>query len=307
MSTESRPLIILNPTADRGSAAARLPAIIAWAETYRAEVALTSAPGDATRLAQDAARAGRTPIVAVGGDGTIHEVVVGILSTGCDVALGVVPAGSGNDFATATLHIPPALEDALAVALTGRVRRLDVARLNDGWMLNSFGAGIDANAAWDAVSLRNQPQMPLRGPALYTFAALRQIILHYHRLPHLEITCDDRPVSHGPTLLAAVMIGPTAGGGYRFAPDALSDDGLLDMCISRRMLRPKVLVALMLLKQGRHTGLREIRMLRGRQIRLQSAQPIQIHVDGELRTGQRFDIQIAPGALAVMAPSAGPR
>src|SRR5947209_8106970 len=83
MSTESRPLIILNPTADRGAAAARLPAITAWAETYKAEVALTGGPGDATRLAQEAARAGRTPIVAVGGDGTIHEVAVGILSTGC--------------------------------------------------------------------------------------------------------------------------------------------------------------------------------------------------------------------------------
>jgi hypothetical protein len=118
----------------------------------------------------------------VGGDGTIHEVAAGILDSGCDVALGVVPAGSGNDFATAALHLPPRPEEALAIALGGTARRFDVARLNDGWLLNAFGAGIDANVAWDVRALMRR-RTPLRGTALYTLSALRQIAFHYHRLP----------------------------------------------------------------------------------------------------------------------------
>src|SRR6476469_3701040 len=99
MSPDAGPLIIVNPAADRGRTAARLPAVQSWAAAHGAEVQVTTGPGDATRRAADAARQGRALIVAVGGDGTMHEVAVGILSTGRDVPLGVVAAGSGNDFA----------------------------------------------------------------------------------------------------------------------------------------------------------------------------------------------------------------
>jgi YegS/Rv2252/BmrU family lipid kinase len=297
-----RPLIILNPAANRGHTQALLPLIEAQAATERVEVLETRAPGDATRLAGDAARRGYGPIIAVGGDGTIHEVAAGILDSGCDVPLGIVPTGSGNDLASAALHLPARPAEALAVALHGTPRRMDVARLNDGWLLNAFGAGIDANVAWDVRDLINRRRTPLRGTALYTLSALRQIAFHYHRLPHLAITVDGELISDGVTMLAAVMVGPSAGGGYRLTPAALPDDGLLDLCIARRMIRPKVLGALVLAKDGRHTGLREVRILRGQTVQIRSPRPIQTHVDGELQTGRHFDIAIRPAALAVMMP-----
>jgi YegS/Rv2252/BmrU family lipid kinase len=303
--TTARPLIIVNPAANRGRAAALLPALQGAAAARQAEVLETRAPGDATRLAADAARRGHAPIIAVGGDGTIHEVAGGILDSRREVPLGIVAAGSGNDFATAAAHLPLQLEDALTVALLGRPRRMDVARLNDGWMLNAFGAGLDANVAWDARDLAARPSMPVRGQALYTLAALRQILLHYHRLPHLDIVFDGERVTQGPTLLAAVMVGPSTGGGYRLVPEARPDDGLLNMCFSRRMPRLKALLALMLAKQGRHTGLREVRMLQGRTVQIHSPRPIQIHIDGELQTGRSFNIHILAGALQVMVPPDG--
>jgi YegS/Rv2252/BmrU family lipid kinase len=306
MTAPRRPLIILNPAANRGHTHALLPHIAQHVAAQAVEVLETRAPGDATRLAADAARRGHSPIIAVGGDGTIHEVAAGILDSGCDVALGVVPAGSGNDFATAALHLPPRPEEALAIALGGTARRFDVARLNDGWLLNAFGAGIDANVAWDVRALMRR-RTPLRGTALYTLSALRQIAFHYHRLPHLTITVDGELISEGVTMLAAVMVGPSAGGGYRLTPEARPDDGWLDLCISRRMPRPKVLGALVLAKGGRHTGLREVRMLRGRSVQIRSAHAIQTHVDGELQTGRHFDIEIRPAALAIMAPAEGAR
>ncbi len=302
MTATHRPLIILNPAANSGQTHSLLPLIEAQAARGQIEVLETRAPGDATRLAADAARRGHSPIVAVGGDGTIHEVGTGILDSGCDVALGIVPAGSGNDFANAALHLPSRPEEALAVALGGTPRRFDVARLNDGWLLNAFGAGIDANVAWDVRDLIRRRRTPLRGSALYTLSALRQIAFHYHRLPHLTITVDGEQVMDGVTMLAAVMVGPSAGGGYRLTPEAIPDDGLLDLCIARRMIRPKVLGALVLAKDGRHTKLREVRMLRGHSVQIRSPRPIQTHVDGELQTGRHFDITIHPGALAVMMP-----
>jgi YegS/Rv2252/BmrU family lipid kinase len=302
MLSSPRPLIIVNPTANRGHTATLLPMITAAAEARGADVLETRIPGDGTRLAADAARRGHAPIVAVGGDGTIHEVATGILGSGCDVPLGIVPAGSGNDYATAAVLLPPDPAAALAVALGGQARRVDVARINDGWMLNAFGAGLDANVAWDARALATGRRMPVRGLALYTVAALRQILLHYHRLPQLDIAFDGETVMQGATLLAAVMVGPSTGGGYRLVPAARADDGLLDMCLSRRMMRPKALLALLLAKQGRHTGLREVRLLRGHEVQIRSARTIQIHVDGELLTGRNFDIRIQPGALQVMAP-----
>lgn len=306
MTASRRPLIILNPAANRGATHALLPLIEQHAAAQAVEVLETRAPGDATRLAADAARRGHGPIIAVGGDGTIHEVAAGILDSGCDVPLGIVPAGSGNDFANAALHLPPRPEAALAVALGGTARRFDVARLNDGWLLNAFGAGIDANVAWDVRDLVERRKTPLRGTALYTLSALRQIAFHYHRLPYLTITVDGEQIMDGVTMLAAVMVGPSAGGGYRLTPAALPDDGWLDLCIARRMIRPKVLGALMLAKEGRHTGLREVRILRGRSVQIHSPHPIQTHVDGELQTGRHFDITIRPGALAVMMPNPTP-
>jgi diacylglycerol kinase family enzyme len=148
---------------------------------------------------------------------------------------------------------------------------------------------------------------PLRGTALYTLSALRQIAFHYHRLPHLTITVDGELISEGVTMLAAVMVGPSAGGGYPLSPAARPDDGWLVRCISPRMPRPKVLGALVLAKGGRHTGLREVRMLRGRSVQIRSAHAIQTHVDGELQTGRHFDIEIRPAALAIMAPAEGAR
>jgi YegS/Rv2252/BmrU family lipid kinase len=306
MTAHRRPLIILNPAANRGHTHALMPLIEQQVATQAIEVLETRAPGDGTLLAADAARRGHSPIIAVGGDGTIHEVATGILDSGCDAALGIVPAGSGNDLATASLHLPMRPEEALAVALNGVPRRLDVARLNDGWLLNAFGAGIDANVAWDVRELIRR-RTPLRGTALYTLSALRQIAFHYHRLPHLTITVDNEVICDGVTMLAAVMVGPSAGGGYQLTPEARPDDGWLDLCISRRMPRPKVLGALVLAKDGRHTGLREVRILRGRTVRIRSPRPIQTHVDGELQSGRSFDIEIRPAALTMMTPDGGGR
>ncbi len=304
--TPRHPLIIVNPGANRGrtsSLAATLRGI-AHEIGADAEVVETHSVPAGRKLVQEAARAGRAPIVACGGDGTINVVAGALLDAGAPVPLGVIAAGSGNDYAERTLGLPTDLRAGVEIALFGRPQRLDAARLNGGWMINAFGTGIDANVAWDVRDVVESGRARLSGEMLYTFSALNQILLHYGRLPVLEVTIDGETLPARRWLLAAVMIGPTAGGGYRLSPHADARDGEFDILLARRMPRPKALVALVLARGGHHGRLREVRMLRGRDVRIRSPHRVQAHADGELVNDRSFDLTIVPGALPVMLPPA---
>ncbi|HMA35471.1 MAG TPA: YegS/Rv2252/BmrU family lipid kinase [Chloroflexia bacterium] len=302
--TAYRPLIILNPGANRGrtsSLAATIRGILQDLGSD-AEVAATWDVADGRRAVQAAAQDGRRPIVACGGDGTIHATASSLLDIGAPVPLGIVAAGSGNDYAGPTLHLPRDLRAALEVALYGRPQAMDVARLNDGWLINSFGTGIDANVAWDVRDMVESGRTRVRGQALYTVSAIKQILRYYHRLPALAITVDGRHWGTRRMLLAAVMIGPTAGGGYRLTPQADPRDGRLDILLARRMPQAKAFLALPLAKTGYHTWLREVQIVRGREVTIESAELVHAHADGELVSARTFAIHIVPGGLTVMVP-----
>ncbi|HUS16228.1 MAG TPA: diacylglycerol kinase family protein [Chloroflexia bacterium] len=297
-----RPLIILNPGANRGRTSSLAATLAGLCKDLGsdAEVVETLNVEDGRRRVQEAAHAGRGPIVACGGDGTIHAVASSLLDVGAPVPLGIIAAGSGNDYAGRTLGLPRDLRAALEVALGGRPRALDVARLNDGWMINSFGTGIDANVAWDVRDMVESGRARVSGDMLYTVSAMKQVVRHYARLPLLEITVDGRPWGNGRMLLAAAMIGPTAGGGFRLTPGADPQDGLLNILLARRMPQAKALFALPLAKAGRHGWMREVTMLHARTLHIRSAEPVQAHMDGELTSDLEFTVTIQPGALTVM-------
>lgn len=296
------PLIILNPGANRGrtsSLAATIGGIVKDLGG-RAEIAETMTVAEGRRLVQAAARAGRGPIVACGGDGTIHAVASSLLATGVSVPLGIIAAGSGNDYAHRTLGLPRDLRAAVEIALHGRPRVMDAARINNGWMVNSFGTGIDANIAWDVRDVVESGQARVSGDTLYLASAVRQVLFHYDRLPVLDVRVDDAPWGTRRMLLAAAMIGPTAGGGFRLTPQANPADGRLDVLLARRMPQVKALLALPLAKTGHHGWLREVEMVRAHRVRIRSAHRVQAHIDGELVSDRGFDIAIVPGALRVM-------
>jgi diacylglycerol kinase (ATP) len=298
-----RPLIILNPGANRGrtsSLAATLGGLLREMGST-AEIAETASVREARAAVALAVAGGRGPIVACGGDGTIHTVASALLDLGAPVPLGIVAAGSGNDYAGRTLRLPADLRSKLRVALMGRPQVMDAAHLNDGWMINSFGAGIDANVAWDVRDTVESGRARVSGDTLYTVSALKQILRHYNQLPTLEVTVDGETRPARRMLLVAAMVGPTAGGGYRLTPQADARDGLLDVLLARRMPRAKALFALALAKAGRHGWLREVEIVRAQRVLIRSARPVKAHVDGELVSDRTFDVRSAPGALTVMA------
>ncbi|HUS17860.1 MAG TPA: diacylglycerol kinase family protein, partial [Chloroflexia bacterium] len=233
------PVVLLNANAGGGRSGqleATIRAMLAEMSSD-AEVITTGSIAAGRQAIQTALSQGRGPIVVCGGDGTVASAAASLLDAGSRQPLGIVPLGTGNDYAWHTLGVPRELRAALQVALAGRPRTIDVARVNDTWVTNIFAAGLAGNVAWDVQERLAAGRRWAQGPARYTISILRQILLYYHRLPVLEIRLDDQPWGTHQMLTLAAMIGPTSGGGYRLAPAADPYDGRLDLLLMRRMPR----------------------------------------------------------------------
>jgi diacylglycerol kinase (ATP) len=301
--TAYRPLIVVNPGANKGrtsSLTATLEGILRDLGSD-AEISESGEIGESRRHIYEAVVAGRHPIVACGGDGTINAVANSLMDADYQGTMGIIAAGSGNDYATRALGLSRDLRVGVETALYGRPQPVDAARINDHWMVNAFGAGLDANVAWDVRDQVQTGQARVSGDMLYTVSAVNQVLFHYD-LPRLEITLDGKLWGTRRMMLAAVMLGPTAGGGFRLAPGADPSDGLLDVLLASRMPRAKALFALPLAKMGRHLWLREVTLIRARHVRIRCAQRVKGHLDGELVSDRTFDIRVHPGALRVLVP-----
>jgi len=292
---------LINPRAGRGRGAAlarELPALVS-ARGMEADILATDKPGHAVELARRAAD-DHDAVVAVGGDGTAHEVVNGV--AGSDAAFGLVPMGTGNDLALA-LGVPGDPGTALDLIATGATRRIDLARFDDDlpggnprWFANSLGLGFEAQ-----VTIESRKVKLLRGFPVYLWAVARA--LGGLRCPDLRITADGRELA-GRRLLLCIGNGPRVGGGFWLTPEAKNDDGWLDVCIVEAMGRGSVMGRLPRALKGSHTGEAWATMLRAREIRIESSDGFPFHADGEVvdTARNRLTVKIVPGALKVIAP-----
>ncbi len=293
------PLVILNPAANRGRTARLRPLIARALADGRAELAITQAPGDAERLAAQAGLAGRS-VVIVGGDGSIREVGSGLLAAGAITPLGIVPAGSGNDYALRAVGLPADPLQALKVALHGIPTPMDVGMVNGMYFFNALGVGLDANIAARAERLKRYPLMT--GQALYWASSLTELLFRYNRCPELTITCDAAPDERNQYALADLSIGPTYGGGFRINPDADPSDGYFNLCAITKPSQLRALRLLPLVEQGKHLDQPEVKRLLVRRVTFTAHQPIFAHLDGEVISAHRFEAHILPEALRVRRP-----
>jgi len=270
--------VILNPAAGRG-AARRAESVVARAfraQGWAVDVARTEGPGHAQELAAQAVRQGARHVVAVGGDGTVHEVANGLLRSDGDAALGVVPIGSGNDFAKLVGVYGHDPVRAVARLVTAGSRRFDAGRVLGEWFVNSVGFGFGPAV----VQMRNSmPQ--LRGFLSY----LVPIVRTFFRFepPVFDVAAPGFR-ERGYMMMIEVCNGTTAGGSYRFAPDADPADGKMDVCLIRRVSLPRFLLALPRVMRGTHVTMREVAVIKTAKLVVRSPeQPLVVHVDGELR------------------------
>jgi YegS/Rv2252/BmrU family lipid kinase len=292
----SRHLVVLNPVAGRGRARREWPPL---ADRLRRagldfDVVETAGPGEAARRAERAAR-DYAAVIAAGGDGTVNEVVNGLMRAGGGSALGVLPLGSGDDFAKL---LEPG--DAAARIARGAVRALDVGRIRCGgaerWFANGMDIGFGAHAA------RNMRRVPgyLTGLGAY-LGALALTLVRYPTL-EVRLQLDDGPVLSQRTALTAVMNGHTFGGSFRVCPDAHPDDGVLDLLIAQGVGRLEILGIVPKILRGTHTGDPRLRLVRARRVAIESHSQLLVEADGEIAfdDARRLQIEVVPGALRVL-------
>jgi diacylglycerol kinase (ATP) len=297
--------LIINPNADLGRAwqwGAVLRPIVE--EFGGADWSGTVYPTHATELAREAAEEGYERIISIGGDGTTHEVINGLMQASVETRprLAVVPVGTGNDFAF-NLGVNTRPELAMRQAFNGQSKKIDLALVEDGhgrreYWDNTFGVGFDAT-----VTIRSR-RVPLVKGFLVYFVSVLQTILLNHEAPRMQITTD-REEWEDELLMIVLCNGPREGGGFFVAPDALNDDGWLDYTAIKRVSRPMMFRLIPEFMRGTHGRFPQVRMGKFQQMKLQSDRPLYIHIDGEIFAGfgtdvRQLSVQVLPCALELI-------
>jgi len=256
-------------------------------------IAVTQAPGHGIEIARQAPAGSR--VIAVGGDGTVHEVVRGL--AGSDKALGVVPIGSGNDFARMVGLHRLNLSAALRTALRGSIRSVDLGMVNNQPYGASLGIGFDAAVARKALSA---PTF-LRGMPRYLYSVFG--VLKALELPTLELIQNNRVIYQGRTLLVALMNASTYGGGIPIVPDAQPNDGLISTAVAGEFSRLGVVGILPRLLMGRHVHHPKLHFFQGTEFTVRFDRPVPAHSDGELiEPCHEYSVRMVAGGLRVIQP-----
>lgn len=299
-----RTLLIANPAAHSGKGAAGADFARRFLSSYSSatrgyEVRLTRGPGDAVGIAASAV--GYDTVLALGGDGVIHEVVNGLmrLPESARPQLGVIPLGSGNDYARTLVMPKNDVEGAFAQLVRGRVRELEVGSVNGVHFMETLSFGLDAAIAIDTTA-RRAADTSQEGEALFITSGLKVISQAHQGFPCTTRFDGEDPIDLS-TLIFAVQVGPTYGGGFKVCPDADPGDGLLDVCYNvRRPSIPHFLALFGLARWGRHTLTKVVRLRRFRHATVDFAEEPPCQVDGEQLRGTHFEIEVVPRALRVI-------
>ena len=309
----SRMQVILNPVADRGHACELGPQIKALLSAYGDfSWVETSRPGEATELATRARDDGYDIVVAAGGDGTAHEVINGLIAGSHDGqmcgTLGLVPVGSGNDFAwmmgvapgKRQTRGPQGIKDAVHKLFAGKTRVIDVGTVcdQDGrccYFGNGVGIGFDG-----VVNIESRKIKRIRGFAMYTLAVMRTMLLYY-RAPQAALELDGQRVEQ-PLLMLSVANGRRYAGGFYVTPLAEADDGQFDVCIVDQLSRLQMLGLIPKFMNGTQASSSHVRMTRARRVVVSCDEGYALHVDGEIfaTSAKRLTMQILPQKLRVV-------
>lgn len=262
------------------------------------EVRVTTAPGEEQRLARDAATAGAETIIALGGDGTWSKVARGILESERDARLVIMAAGTGNDFGH-SLGLPAADYAAMTrIAISPRSERIDLGRMDGHAFLNVAGAGI----ATEVLQAIQSPSL-LRGSLRYLAAAIPR--LHRFGAIGARICCDDMARGDPASYLAIIASNGTRfGGGFRVAPHASVQDGLLDLITVRDASLPRRAALLVRARFGRHLAESEVGHAHIRRCVVTFSEPPVLDVDGELvrAASNAVEIECVTRALRLGLP-----
>jgi YegS/Rv2252/BmrU family lipid kinase len=250
----------------------------------------TAEPGDAARLAREAAKARVDVVVVHGGDGTVNEALQGLVTS--ETPLAVWPGGTANVLAR-ELNLPSDLERVAAMVAKGRTRRVSVGRAGERYFLLMAGIGLDA----EVVRAVHPGLKRLTGEGAYWMAGLKQ--LADWRPVRFLLEIEGRP--YGATF-AVVANAPGYGGGLRFAPQASMDDDVLDFCIFDASERHRFARYLIAARTGSHLELPGVSYVQARRAQAHATEERYVQVDGELLGPLPVTFECVPAALSLVVP-----
>jgi len=305
MQRQKKIWIILNPTAGKGKAAKQRPKIDQFLRKNNRdfEILVTSGVGDALNMARDITADENDIIVAAGGDGTCNEVINGLLTRpeGKKPLFGILPIGRGNDFSS-TPKIPQEIEKALQLLLDAKDRPLDAGYVKGGffpdgrYFINGIGIGFDTKVGFEAA------KMKIKSGFSYIVGAIIMLI-RYEPSPVLKIKFDDKEVTL-PAVLVSVVNGRRMGGSFYMGPDALLDDGLLDICyVKHQKSRSALLKIMSNYTKGTQGKCEGVTFNRGSHFHLIALEGgMAAHCDGETicYDGKELEITCIPNALRLI-------
>lgn len=273
-------VFIVNPVSGRGKALKVSLGIkkICEEEKLDYEIHYTNGPKDATRIAKKV-KGSKNIIYSVGGDGTLNEVLNGVIGT--KNMLAVIPAGSGNDF----YRTLSKMDDEMPL--------IDVGKVNGKYFLNVVSIGIDAEVAKNAEVMKK-----LKVPTSQIYNASIVYTFFKYKFKDIEFSVDNTRSKNKCTILT-ICNGKMYGGGYKIAPEALLSDGYFDIYIVDKISKPTLPFLLGKLKKGTHESLKEVHKSKATKIKFKCDYDLVCNVDGEIMIDRKFNIKILPKSLLI--------
>lgn len=270
-------LFIINPIAGGGRAKRLVPIIDNFMKSIGVDynIVLTEKSRDGINIAKKGLKKGYKKIVAVGGDGTVNEVALGILEYG-EGTLGIIPSGTGNDFAR-TLNIPFNIEEAIEIIIKGINKKVDVGMVNGDLFLNIASIGFDSVVVKNTEKIKKR----LKSGIAYFIGVLITLVGFKDINTRLEI---DNMLIDKDIFLVAVGNGKYYGGGLKVLPMARVEDGYFHICVVNKMSKLKLLFLLPTIIKGKHIKFKKhVEIFKAKKVRIFTKNITYLNIDGEVK------------------------
>jgi diacylglycerol kinase (ATP) len=296
MSQNKEWIFIINPIAGNGFAATLVDKLKEMILKYdiQAELVFTEKKGHATELSRQYAEKGFRNIIGMGGDGTLNEIAVPVVNNK-NVVLGLIPAGTGNDFIQ-ILGFPNRFEDKhWEVFFKRNIIEMDIGVCNDMIFLNGMGLGFDAQVASENYTASGEVKPG--GKNKYIWQILKTLL--FFKEKRMTVLSDGKE-SETDCFINTIANGRRFAGGFFLTPKALANDGLLDVCMIKKLSLPQRLRILLMVPKGNHIEDGKVKYYQTDKIILDFTEKVPFHVDGELYFSKKFEVGILPKAMKII-------
>nr|WP_306798588.1 diacylglycerol kinase family lipid kinase [Oceanobacillus saliphilus] len=262
------------------------------------QVYVTNRQHHATDLARELSQKRETKaIIAVGGDGTVHEIINGMV--GSDIPLGIIPAGSGNDFCRG-MGIPLNYVHALERIFKDERKLIDVGSINNEFFATIVGIGFDGKVARETNQSQNKRILSLAGLGRISYIINVLKVLLYYQPTNVDLIMNQEQSNHQHVWLIAIANSPFYAGGMMICPGAKNNDQLFDICIVKGISRWQLLRIFPSVFKGKHIKHPSVTILKAKELEISSPTPMMAHGDGEFLGETPFKIMISPKTLCVL-------